>query len=407
MSVVVYLGKNPDTKKKDYKWYTVKGSEDDAEKFLTATLRKVDTNTYADPGKLTVAEYLRKWLANYCEENLAQNTYARYKGIVENHLIPGLGRIPLAKLQPLHILDFYRESKKEGRIEKKKTEKKSKKEEVKNKELSAATVIYHHRVLHEALRHAVEWRILDNNPADAVKPPKAVKKQRKALDEKSLDILLQEARDKLIYVPVMIAAYTGMRRGEIIGLNWKDVDLKAGIIYVRQSIEWDRQEKVHKIKPTKNEESRRIDIPGKLVKALTWHKEDQKAKRKASQKAKKKADSVKGETPVYEINDCVCTMPNGKMMTLDYLTKAFGRLVKKCHFDITFHDLRHTHATILAEMGVPIRAVAERLGNDPVVAMGTYSHVSPGMQRDIVIKLEKLFDKPDTGNGDNSGLAKD
>lgn len=109
------------------------------------------------------------------------------------------------------------------------------------------------------------------------------------------------------------------------GLRWKDVDLKAGIIYVRYSMEFDRGEKVHKLK--------------------------------------------------------------------DYLTTAFGRHAKKCHFPITFYDLRHTHTTILAEMVVPIGAVAERLGNESSCGYGTYSHVTQGMQRDIVLKLEKLFDK--------------
>jgi integrase len=211
------------------------------------------------------------------------------------------------------------------------------------------------------------------------KPPKVIKKEPKTLDRKTIDLLLAESIETPLYIPVFITAQTGMRRGEICALQWKDVDLKAGIIYVKQAMELDREQKIHRMKPVKNEENRRVDITKKLINALTKHKKDQKRQRILTG----------GDC---ELNDHVCTMENGKHVTLDYVTKAFIRLAKKCHIDITFHGLRHTHATILANMGIPVKAIAERLGNDPVVTMGTYSHVTPSIQREIVQKLEQYFE---------------
>jgi len=366
-AVIIYLGKDPKTGKRKYKWYTVKGKEDDAERFLTDKLRQLDTNTYTDPGKLTVTEYLKRWVRDYCEISLSLNTLFRYKGIVENHLISNLGHFHIGKLNSLDVQAYYAEALKNGRKDGKGTE------------LSPASVMYSHRVLHEALNHAVEWGVISRNVCDTVKPPKVIKREPKVLDRQTIDLLLAESTETPLHIPILITAQTGMRRGEICALQWKNVDLKAGIIYVKQAMEWDREQKIHRIKPTKNEENRRIDITKQLVDLLAKYKKDQKKQRV----------STKGDC---EVNDYVCTMEDGRHVTLDYMTKSFGRLAKKCHIDIAFHGLRHTHATILASMGIPVKAIAERLGNDPVVAMETYSHVTPSIQREIVQKLEQYFE---------------
>jgi integrase len=366
-TVVIYLGKDPVTEKKKYKWYTVYGDKEDAEKFLTEKLRQMDTNTYADPGKLTVAEYLKRWVRDYCEISLSQNALARYRGIVNNHLIPALGKIPLGKLHAADVQQYYAEALKSGRKDNKKTV---------GKGLSAASVLYAHRVLHEALHHAVRWGVISFNVSDRVRPPKIAKKEARTLDKPAIDVLLSEARDTPMYIPICLAVHAGMRRGEIAALQWKNVDLKAGIIYVREAMELVRETNEHKIKAVKNEESRRIDITKQLTAILKEHKERQRKLRKATS---------------GQINDFVCTYEDGRPLRLDYITNNFLRIAKSCHIDINFHGLRHTHATILAGMGIPVKAIAERLGNDPVVTLGTYSHVTPSIQREIVMKLEEYF----------------
>lgn len=364
-AVVIYTGTDADGKPKQ-KWHSVKGSREDAERRLTEILRQMDTYTYMDPGKITLAEYLRRWESDYCEQNLAQNTLARYKGIIKNHLIPNLGHHPLAKLQPLHIQGYYTDALKSGRAD------------GKGDKLSPASVRYHHAVLREALNHAVEWQLVFRNVCDAVRPPKLTKTEMVTLARADIDALLAAAEGTSIYIPVAIATYTGMRRGEVLALHWKDIDLKAGIVTVRRAVEWNRGSKQHEFKPVKNEKPRRIDITKKLMEILKGWKAEQARRKLALGKD-------------YYKSDLVCTQPDGTMVSLDHTTKAFGRLARKCRLDITFHGLRHSHATMLIEAGIPSKLVAERLGHDVSVTDKVYAHVTPGMRRELVERLEDLL----------------
>jgi len=373
-AVILYTGKGLKGKPK-YKWHPIKGDEEDAERYRTELLHQMDTNTYVNPNKITVEEYLKRWLRDYAEPNLSHTTYDSYKMIVDKHLIPFLGNHLLAKLQPMQVQEYYSHALKNGN--KKKYGKKSKK---KRTDLSPATVLKHHRVLREALKHAVQWQLVGRNICDAVSPPKTVKPDKSTLDKDEIKALLEASRELDIFVPVAIAAYTGMRRGEILALKWKNIDLGSKIIQVRQAIIWNREKKVHELKRTKTEHNRKVNIPAQLVEILTHHK-------KVTQNRDKLALGKD-----YKKNDFVCTMPGGLTMGLDHLTKAFSRLSKKCKFGISLHDLRHSHATILLKMNVPPKVVAERLGHaNTATTLEVYSHVTPSMQLEAVEKIERLF----------------
>lgn len=374
-AVILYRGRDPNTGRKKYKWYPVKGTQEDAEKLLTKLLRQVDTNTFADPGKLTLGEFLQRWLTDYCESNVEKTTLARYRGIVNNHLTPALGNMLLAKLQPLDIQGYYTQALKSGRIPRNPKQKQGD-----TGGLSPAGVLYHHRVLHEALKQAVTWRTLGWNPADAVKPPRKRKTAFRVLDKPQLDKLLAEAIGWDIYIGVLIGALTGMRRGEILALCWAAVDLKNGMITVRQALAEDREVNGTYTKTPKGGDSRRIDIPKKLVKALEEWKKEQRRLRKAC-----------GEGS-SELNDYICTGLDGRQMTLDHLSSAFARLARKCKLNIDLKGLRHTHATLLMENGVPPKVVSERLGHaDVKITLEIYSHVLPTIQKQVADVLEAIF----------------
>ncbi len=390
-SVVIYLGRDPDTDIPKYKWYTVKGDRSDAEKFLTKTLHQLDTNTYADPGKLTMAEYLRRWYRDYCELNLAHSSLVRTKSIIENHLIPYLGKHLIGKLQPLHIQEYYSWALKNGRIDNK--AKVEDDEKVPDTTLSPTTVLYHHRVLHEALKHAVEWQIIIRNPADAVRPPRKSKPQLVTLDKPEVDVLLSEARGTELYIPILLAIHTGMRRGEILALQWKDIDFNTDTIMVRQALEWMSATKEHRIKRTKSEKNRRVDVARVAMAELeSWKKEQKQLRVVAEKENKKRQKEGKSIKPV-EINDYVCTWPNGHLVSLDYCTKEFIRLARRCRLGgVTFHGLRHTHATLMLQLNIHPKIVAERLGHaDMKMFMEVYSHVMPSMQREAAQKWDDLF----------------
>lgn len=208
------LGRDADGKRKQ-KVVTFRGTKREAERELTRLMKELHSGTFIEPTKLTTRDYLRRCLRDYAATNVSAKTLERYTEIVEQHLIPEFGHLPLPKLQPLHIQGYYTKALQSGRRDGKGG-------------LSAQTVLHHHRVLHTELKHAVKWQLMARNPADAVDAPRPVRPQLKVLDEEGVARLLGAAERSRLYIPCMLAVGTGMRLGEILGLMWENVDLKAG-----------------------------------------------------------------------------------------------------------------------------------------------------------------------------------
>ena len=171
---------------------TVRGTKREAEAELSRVLHELDTGLYVDPLQLTLAQYLERWLADCARANVSGKTFERYAEIVRLHLIPNLGGHRLRKLAPLHIQAYYSDALSRGRINK-------------TGGLSAQTVLHHHRVLREALQQAVSWQMLARNPADAVEPPRPIRKEIRVLDEDQTARLLWSLEGSPLYVPVLVA----------------------------------------------------------------------------------------------------------------------------------------------------------------------------------------------------------
>jgi integrase len=200
------------------------------------------------------------------------------------------------------------------------------------------------------------------------------------LDEVQLDYLLEVAQGTLLELPVLLAATTGMRRGEIVALRWQDVDLDAGRISVSRSVEKTRDGGL-RIKEPKSARGRRmISLPAMTVDALRAQKQDQLARKLLLGRA-------------YEDNDLVCPQADGALMSPDVLTARFPTIVRRASLPhMWFHDLRHTHATLLLRAGVHPKIVSERLGHSTVsLTLDTYSHVLPSLQDEVARKLDAAF----------------
>jgi integrase len=169
-----------------------------------------------EPSKLTVSEFLHKWSRDYAETNVSPKTLERYCSIINQHLVPAFGSLPLAKLQPLHIQAHYSSLLKGGR------------KDGREGGLSAQSILHHHRLLHAALKMAVRWHLVVRNPADAVEPPKVRKSEVKAIDESACAWLLDAAIGTRLHIPVLIAISAGLRRGEILAAGWSDLDWTLG-----------------------------------------------------------------------------------------------------------------------------------------------------------------------------------
>ncbi|GAI12042.1 unnamed protein product, partial [marine sediment metagenome] len=229
-SIVLYTGRDPQTGKKQYRWHSVKGTKKQAEKELASLINRLETGNYIKPSKMTVALFLEQWLRDYAFTNTAPRTFERYAEIVRTHLIPNLGRITLTQLKPKHVQSYYAYELTSGRLNGK-------------GELSPQTVKHHHRVLSAALNHAVKWGLVTRNIANAVDPPRPVKKEMATIQVEDISLLLDEAK-KLensssipYYTLFYTALHTGMRRGELLALRWRDIDLELATISVNRSLQ--------------------------------------------------------------------------------------------------------------------------------------------------------------------------
>lgn len=363
-SVVIYLGMNPATGKRQYRWTTVVGNKDKAETELTRLLRELDTGTYVDPSTLTVAEFLNKWLAVYAEPNVSAKTLERYKGIITHHLVPAFGNLALPKLHPLHIQSYYATMRKAGRKDKRAGG------------LSAQTILHHHRILSEALKMAVKWQLLARNPADSVQPPAVEQKEVKAIDASQTAWLLELAEGTRLYLPIMLAVTAGLRRGEILGLKWGDVDWAAAAVRIQRSVEQTKAGIA--MKAPKSRQSRRIvALPSIAMDALRSHRAQQEA-------------SQAKLGPDYATDDLICSVEDGSLWKPSAFTSAYrALLVRRKLSGPNFHALRHSHASQMIAGGVDMKTVSSRLGHSRTAfTLDTYTHLLPGQDQEAARKLD-------------------
>ena len=349
--------------KRQQKTFTVRGTKKQAEAELSRRLAEIESGGFVDPGNIKVSEYLERWL-RHVEPKTSAKTHERYSEIVRLAITPALGTIKLAKLAPLHIQAFYGDALSSGHVKRKTG-------------LSARTVLHYHRILFQSLKQAVRWRLLSNNPADAVEPPVPEQKEMTALDEDQTVTLIEKVKDHAFYIPVLLAVTTGMRRGEVLGLRWCDVDLDRATLSVTQTLEKTRDGGLRFKQPKTKKSRRTITLPSMTVDALRKHRANQ-------------AELYLGIGVGWNEQGLVCTKLAGEPINPNTLTSGFANFVKRLDIPkVRFHDLRHTHATQLLKEGIHPKVVQERLGHATIaVTLGLYSHVMPGMQEDAALRVD-------------------
>jgi len=351
------------TGKRRQKTFTVRGTKKEAEAELSRKLAELENGGVADPGNIKVSEYLTRWL-KHVETKTSAKTHERYEEIVRLAVSPALGSIKLAKLSPIQIQTFYGEALKHGHVKR-------------GTGLSARTVLHYHRILFQALKQAVRWRLLSSNPADAVEPPVPEQKEMMALDDDQTATLIKHAEGRPLYIPLLLAVTTGMRRGEVLALRWSDVDLDRASLSVTQTLEKTRQGGLRFKQPKTKKSRRSISLPSVLVDALRRHRADQ-------------AELYLSLGTGWKEHGLVCSKLAGEPINPDTLTSGFASFVKTLDIPrVRFHDLRHTHATQLLKEGVHPKVAQERLGHATIaVTLDLYSHVMPGMQENAALRVD-------------------
>jgi integrase len=299
----------------------------------------------------TVQQFLTHWLEDVHKPAVRVRTYVRYEMQLRRHILPALGGMQLAKLTVQHVQRFYAQMLQKG--------------------LSPQSVRLLHAMLHKAFDYAVHVDLLPRNVCDHVSLPRIEKRETRALSLEQALRLLETARGHRMEALFVLALVTGMRRGEIVALKWSDVNLTDGVISVQRSLV-ELKGGIIESKPKSSSGYRSIILPPFALEALQKHRERQELMRRGALQ--------------WQENDYVFCTSHGTPFAAANLRTAFKALLVKAELpDIRFHDLRHSVATLLLELGTHPKIVQELLGHENIgMTMDIYSHVMPTMQKEAM-----------------------
>ncbi|MFA1821217.1 tyrosine-type recombinase/integrase [Virgibacillus oceani] len=342
--IVVDIGTGYERKQK---WLSGFNTKKEAEKEMPRILNELNQGTYVEPSKQLYSDFLDAWMKNK-RNKLSLNAYNNYEMNIRVHIKPALGRFKLSKLNSLAIDDFYTD--------------------LENKGLSSATIRKMHTIVRSSLEYAKDYRFIEWNPASVVKPPSVKHKDIQVWEEKDLMRFLHFTKNEHDYIVYHLALFTGMRRGEILGLKWSDID------YAQKKIRVQRSYSKSGFTKGKTDSARRvIDVDDDTITAL-----------KERHKIVKENKMRCGED--YEDNNLVVCRADGRPVDVRNVNRRFTKLRERHKMpEIRFHDMRHTHATIMLGMGTPVKIVSERMGHHKVeITLNTYAHLLPSMQLEAI-----------------------
>ena len=339
----------------------------EAEEALSKALAEIDQGTYLKPARQTVSQYLEQWLSDCARTTVGGRTFHRYSELIRLDVLPTLGQLQLQSLRGSHLQSLYNKLLESGRADGKGG-------------LSPQTVISVHRVLHKSLEQAKRWHLISSNPVDDVDPPRAVHHEMKTWDGDQVVTALESAEGRWIYMPLLLALGTGMRAGELLGLKWDDINLSVGVLICRRAaaVADNRASTPIEFKTPKSGLSRQISLPAVLVDALKQHYKNQCQERETLGLA-------------LTNDDLVISYPDGKPMRSDGLLKRFQTFLISAGLPaITWHQLRHTHCSLLLMDGTSMKVVSERLGHSrTTVTMNTYAHIYKPMHDSAALSIGK------------------
>ncbi len=358
------IGTDPITGKRRTRYKTFHGKRQAAQAELRRLINLVDEGEHFDLTTLSVSAHLKTW-SDHMVKHWSPKTAERNLQIIRNNLKPALGHIKLKTLSTHQIDHAWTELLENGRADGKGG-------------LSAQTIKHCHRLLSQSLKQAVKWKFIRSNPAEDAKLPTIQKKESKTLTPDQTIDLLEALKGHQYYTPVLVAVMTGLRRGEVLALRWKRIDLDTGAISVTESLE--QTANGLRYKAPKNGKTRPVAISKLLAEELRAFK-------------LKQAEALLKHGIRQSDEALLCAQANGKELNPEDLSRRFPELLVRLGLPrITFHELRHTHATQLLKSGVHMKVMSERLGHSGIgITMNLYSHVLDGMQQDAVNLLDNTF----------------
>ncbi len=325
-----------------------------------AAINDMKQGSLATGPQQTVKQYLEYWLEEVHRPTIRIGTYKNYSTIVDNHLIPALGHIRLQKLTTQHLQKFYSQRLRDG--------------------LSAVRVLNIHRVLRKALDNAVRTNLIGRNVCDYVELPRKEEHEIQVLTGEQAKKLLVTVSERRLEALLTLALATGMRKGEMLGLRWQDIDLEKGFLQIRRTLSFVTGHGYIENEPKTKRGRRGIMLPSFVIESLKRHKALQlEAKEKAGKR--------------WVERDLVFCNRHGNYFHPGMVFTLFNEALKDAELShIRFHDLRHSAATLLLSMGVHPKVVQELLGHSTItITLDIYSHVLPPMQGGAMDKMNDFF----------------
>lgn len=343
-------GRDPDTGKAIYKNVLGK-TQAEAKAKLKQAIEEAKGLDAAKIGRYTVGQWMEVWFEHYAKVKVRPSSHQTYRGYIDNHIKPNIGKIPLEKLTALDLQKLYKKLLTTGRVDRIESRKQS-------KGLSAKTVRNIHQIISSAMNLAREQKLIASNPAEGCALPRLEHREMQTLPAEQLQSFLREARDSGVFELYYLELATGLRRGELLGLKWEDIDLERGDLRVKRQIARINGEVVEAPLKTKNA-YRTLPLAEDTIGVL-------EAQRKKA-----------GDSP------WVFPSPTGGPISPDSVLHRLHRVLKRAGLPrIRFHDLRHTFATLALQNGVDVKTVSGMLGHFSAgFTLDTYAHVTSASQR--------------------------
>ena len=343
-------GRDPETGKAIYKNVLGK-TQAEAKAKLKQAIEEAKGLDAAKVGRYTIGQWMDVWFEHYAKVKVRPSSHQTYRGYIDNHIKPNIGKIPLEKLTSLELQKFYKKLLEKGRVDRLESRNQA-------KGLSPKTVWNIHQIISSAMKLAQEQKLIASNPAEGCALPRMGHQEMKTLPVEQLHSFLREAKDSGVFELYYLELATGLRRGELLGLKWEDIDLERGDLRVRRQIARINGEVVEAPLKTKNA-YRTLPLAEDTVSILL----EQKKK-------------VAGSPWVFPSS-------TGGPISPDSVLHMLHRVLKRAGLPrIRFHDLRHTFATLALQNGVDVKTVSGMLGHFSAgFTLDTYAHVTTASQR--------------------------
>ena len=316
----------------------------DVREWLQTQRNQLRDGVWVKDDTLTVANFFDRFLNDTLKLKLKANTFESYSDIVRLHIKPTIGNIKLVELRPYHLQELYKKKVDSG--------------------LSKRTVQYIHAVIHRGLEQAFKWGIVSRNVSDLAVAPHPQRKEMRVLTPQECRLFLDTVKNDRLYPFYAVAIGCGLRLGEILALNWEDINFENGTVSIKRAMQKVKNKNV--LGEPKSEKARRsVSIPSFVLESLK---------------------NKKGTGLMFATR-------NGTSFSHRNIERHFKKsLVKSGLPEIRFHDLRHTFASIMLSQNVHPKTVQEALGHSSIVlTLDTYSHIMPGMQKEAASKLDLVL----------------